>query len=182
MLQVVSFQNQNASGNNNPQPNEWTMPKSVDLHKSGLWRSSCLAALHSNETIADHSTLPIKQTPLKAPCLALFSLLCSYGMGTIALVHTHQTITASAKAALTYFNVKFKLIVKSASDASRFGQLPVANNAPSLSLKLIGKSILEGALFAVTTLQAFKYIVASTLFVNFQLIVSLFLNPNPPAA
>jgi hypothetical protein len=61
-------------------------------------------------------------------------------------------------------------------------QLPGSNNVPSLSLKLIGKSILEGALFAQTTLQAFKYIVALTLFANFQLIVNLFLNPNPPAA
>jgi hypothetical protein len=72
-------------------------------------------ALHLNETIAAHSTLPIKQTPFKAACLALFSLFCSYGMGTMALAYTHQTITASAKAALTFFNVKFNLIVKSTS-------------------------------------------------------------------
>ncbi len=57
VLRVVLFQDQNASGNNNPQLNEWAMPKSVDLHKSGLWRSSCLAALHSSEPIASHSTI-----------------------------------------------------------------------------------------------------------------------------
>jgi hypothetical protein len=73
VLQVVSCQDQNASGNNNPQPNEWAMPQSVDLHKSGLWRSSCLAALHLNETTAAHSTLPIKHTSFKMACLALFS-------------------------------------------------------------------------------------------------------------
>ena len=44
LLRVVLFQDQNASGNNNPQPNEWATPKSVDLHKSGLWRSSRLVA------------------------------------------------------------------------------------------------------------------------------------------
>ncbi len=33
---VVTFQDQNASGNGNPQPNEWQMLKSVDLHSSGL--------------------------------------------------------------------------------------------------------------------------------------------------
>jgi hypothetical protein len=158
------------------------MPESVHLHKSRLWRSSRLAELHSNETIAAHSTLPIKQTPFKEACLVLFSLFCSYGMGTVALAHTRQMITASAKAALTFFNVEFKLIVKSASDTSRSKQLPVANNVPSLSLNLIGKSILEGALFAPTTLQAFECIVASTLFTDFKLIVDLFLNLNPPAA
>jgi hypothetical protein len=89
MLQVVSFQDQNASGKNNPQPNEWAMLESVDLHKSGLRRSSHPAALHLNETIAVHSTLPIKHTPFKAACLALFSLFCSYGMGRLALAHTH---------------------------------------------------------------------------------------------
>jgi hypothetical protein len=99
--QVVSCQDQNASGNNNPQPIEWAMPKSVDLHKSGLWRSSRLAALHSNETIAAHSTLPIKHTPFKLACLALFSLFCSYGMGTIALVHTHQTTAMQMPSFLT---------------------------------------------------------------------------------
>jgi hypothetical protein len=64
---VVSFQDQNASGNKNPQPNEWAMPKSVDLHKSGLQCSSRLAALHSNETIAAHSTstFSIKHTLFK---------------------------------------------------------------------------------------------------------------------
>jgi hypothetical protein len=101
MLQVVSFQDQNASGNNNPQPNEWAMPESVDLHKSGLRRSSCLVALHSNETIAAYSTLPIKQTPFKAACLMPFSLFCSYGMGTMALAHTHQTIATQTPSFLT---------------------------------------------------------------------------------
>jgi hypothetical protein len=75
---------------------------------------------------------------------------------------------------LTLFNIKLNLIVKSASDASRFEQLPVANNILSLSLKLIGKSILEGALFSPTTLQAFEYIGALTLSADFQLIVDLF--------
>ncbi len=161
VLQVVLFQDPNASGNNNPQPNEWAMSKSADLQKSGLWRSSRLAALHLNETITAHSTLPIKQTPHKVACLALFSLFCSNDMGTIALAHTHQMITASAKAALTFFNVEFKLVVKSDSDASCFEQFPVPNNDPSLFLSFIGVIILEGAHFAPTTYQAFELIVAS---------------------
>jgi hypothetical protein len=70
------------------------------------------------------------------------------------------TITASAKAALTFFNIEFKLIVKSASDASRFEQLTVPNNDPSLFLSFIGVIILEGAQFAPTTYQAFELIVA----------------------
>jgi hypothetical protein len=80
---VVTFQDQNASRNGNPQPNEWQMPESVNLHSSGLRRSSRLAALHSSETIEPHSTLsetiepnsklPIKRGFLKAACLALFS-------------------------------------------------------------------------------------------------------------
>jgi len=56
VLRVVTFQDQNALRNGNPQPNEWQMPESVDLHSSGLQRSSRLAALHSSETIAAHST------------------------------------------------------------------------------------------------------------------------------
>ncbi len=57
---VVTFQDQNASRNGNPQPNEWQIPESVNFHSSGLRRSSRLAALHSSETIKAHSTLPIK--------------------------------------------------------------------------------------------------------------------------
>ncbi len=136
------------------------MPESVDLHKSGLRCLSRLAALHSNETIAAHSTLPIKQTLFKAACLALFSSFWSNVMGTMALAHTHQMITASAKAALTFYNVEFKSIVKSASDASQFEQLTVPNNDPSLFLSFIGVIMLEGAQFAPTTYQAFKLIVA----------------------
>jgi hypothetical protein len=49
---------------------------------------------------------------------------------------------------------------------------------PILSLNYIGKSILEEAQFAPTTLQAFKLIVALTSITNFQLIVNQFLNPN----
>ncbi len=60
VLQVVTFQDQNASRNGNPQPNEWQMPESVDLQSSGLQCSSHLVALHSSETIEAHSTLPIK--------------------------------------------------------------------------------------------------------------------------
>jgi hypothetical protein len=101
VLQVVSFQDQNASGNNNPQPNEWAMPESVDPHKSGLWRSSHLAALHSNETIAAYSTLPIKHTPFKVACLMLFSWFCSYCMGTMALAYTHQMIATKLPSFLT---------------------------------------------------------------------------------
>jgi hypothetical protein len=82
-------------------------------------------------------------------------------MGMMALVHTHQMITAPAKAALTIFNVKFKLIVRSASDASRFEQITVPNNNPSLFLSFIGVIILEGAQFAPTTYQAFELIAAS---------------------
>ena len=33
---VVTFQDQNALRNGNPQPNEWQMPESVNLHSSGL--------------------------------------------------------------------------------------------------------------------------------------------------
>jgi hypothetical protein len=58
-------------------------------------------ALHSNETITAHSTLPIKHTPFKVACLALFNLFCSYGMGTIALVHTHQMIAMQMPSLLT---------------------------------------------------------------------------------
>jgi hypothetical protein len=36
MLRVVTFQDQNASRNGNPQPNEWQMPESANLHSSGL--------------------------------------------------------------------------------------------------------------------------------------------------
>ncbi len=68
--------------------------------------------------------------------------------------------TASAKAGLTFFNVKFKLIVKSSSDASCFEYLTVPNNDPSLFLSFIGVLILEGARFAPTTYQAFELIVA----------------------
>jgi hypothetical protein len=72
----------------------------------------------------------------------------------------------------------FKLVVASMTKEYSKGsiQLPVANNIPSLSLKFIGNSILEGALFAPTTFQAFKLIVVSALFANFQLIVDLFFN------
>ena len=33
---VVPFQDQNISRGDHPQPNEWAMPESVDLHSSGL--------------------------------------------------------------------------------------------------------------------------------------------------
>ena len=84
-------------------------------------------------------------------------------------------ITASTKATLTFFNIEFKLIVKSAPDASQFEQLPVANNVPSLSLKLIGKSILEGELFAPTTPQALKLIVVLASIADFQLVIEYYL-------
>jgi hypothetical protein len=77
------------------------MPESVDLHKSGLQHLSRLAALHSNETITAHSTLPIKHTLFKTACLALFSLFCSYGMGMVALAHTHQMIAMQRPSLLT---------------------------------------------------------------------------------
>jgi hypothetical protein len=48
----------------------------------------------------------------------------------------------------------------------------------SLSVKFIGESFLEGALFAPTTFQVFKLIVAWTSFPNFQLIDNLFLYLN----
>jgi hypothetical protein len=101
---VVTFQDQNALRNDNPQPNECQMPESVDLHSSGLRRLSRLVALHSSETIEAHSTsskkikphskLPIKRGFLKAACLALFSSICAYGTAT-ALVHSHQSIAKS---------------------------------------------------------------------------------------
>jgi hypothetical protein len=85
------------------------MPESVDLHSSGLWRSSRLATLHSSETIKAHSTssetlkphskLPIKQGFLKAACLALFSSIYAYGTIT-ALV----PINCQIKALLTCYH------------------------------------------------------------------------------
>jgi hypothetical protein len=69
-------------------------------------------------------------------------------------------ITASAKAALTFFNLKFKLIVKSASDASSFEQLTVPNNDPSLFLNFVGVLISEGAQVTQITYQASELIVA----------------------
>ncbi len=84
---------------------------------------------------------------------------------------SNNALSLGHKSSTTY-----KLVAASMTKEYSKGstQLPVANNVPSLSLKLIGKSILEGALFAPSTLQAFKYIVALTLFANFQLIVNLF--------
>ncbi len=92
---------------------------------------------------------------------------------------SNNALSLGHKSSTTY-----KLVVASVTKeySKSSTQLPVANNIPSLSLKLISKSILEGALFAPTTLQEFEYIVASTLFANFQLIVNLFLNLNPPAS
>jgi hypothetical protein len=100
VLQVVTFQDQNASRNDNPQPNEWQMPEPVDLHSSGLQRLSRLAALHSSETIEAHSTLPIKEGSLKAACLALFSSFSAYATTTV-LVHSHQTIATTKPSLLT---------------------------------------------------------------------------------
>jgi hypothetical protein len=97
---VVTFQDQNASRNGDPQPNEWQMPESVNHHSSGLQRLSRLAALYSSETIEAHSTLPIKQGFLKAACLALFSSFCAFGT-TTALVHSHQTIAKPKPSLLT---------------------------------------------------------------------------------
>ena len=45
MSQIVLFQDQNASWNDNPQSNEWAMPEPVDIHKSGLQHLLPLAAL-----------------------------------------------------------------------------------------------------------------------------------------
>jgi hypothetical protein len=87
VLQVVSFQDQNAYGNNNPWPIERRMPLPVDLHGSELQHSSRLEELYSSDTIAAHSTKSIKQSFYKAAALVLFSLLCVYGMMTTALVH-----------------------------------------------------------------------------------------------
>jgi hypothetical protein len=116
---VVTFQDQNASRNGNPQQKEWQMPQSVDLHSSGLRRSSRLAASHSSETIEAHSTSsktiepcstssetikphskPIKQGFLKAASLALFSSICAYGTTTV-LVHPYQTIAKPKPSLLT---------------------------------------------------------------------------------
>ncbi len=36
VLRVVTFQDQNALRNGNPQQKEWQMPESIDLHSSGL--------------------------------------------------------------------------------------------------------------------------------------------------
>jgi hypothetical protein len=56
LLRVVSFQDQNASENNNPRPIKRQMPVPVNLHGSGLQCSSRLAELHLSDTIAAHST------------------------------------------------------------------------------------------------------------------------------
>jgi hypothetical protein len=98
--QVVTFQDQNASENGNPQPNEWQMLESVNLHSSGLRRLSRLAALHLSETIKAHSTLPIKQGFLKVACLAQLSLFSAYDTMTV-LVHAHQTIARTNPSLLT---------------------------------------------------------------------------------
>ncbi len=100
MLQVVTFQDQNASRNGNPQPNEGQMPESVNLHSSGLGRLSCLVALHLSETIEALSTQPIKQGFLKVACLAQFSLFCACVIRTL-LVHYHQTIATYKTSLLT---------------------------------------------------------------------------------
>jgi hypothetical protein len=75
------------------------------------------------------------------------------------------------------YSTMFKLVVASVTKEYPKGsmQLPVANNIPSLSLKFIAKSILEGALFAPTTSKAFKLIVVFTLIADFQLVVEYFL-------
>jgi hypothetical protein len=54
-------------------------------------------------------------------------------------------------------------------------QLPVAKNIPSLSLKYIAKSILEGELFAPTTPQALRLIVVLASIADFQLVIEYYL-------
>ncbi len=56
VLQAVSFQDQNISQNDHPQPSLWQMPEAVDLDKIGLQCSSRLAELNKHETIATHAT------------------------------------------------------------------------------------------------------------------------------
>jgi hypothetical protein len=103
VLQVVSFQDQNASENNNLWPIERQMPVPVDLHGSGLRHLSRLAELHSSDTIAAHSTKSIKQSFYKVAALALFSLLCAYGMTTTALVHHAEQKPSLLTTVLTAF-------------------------------------------------------------------------------
>jgi hypothetical protein len=52
VLQAVSFQDQNVSQNDHPQPSLWQMPESVNLDKSGLRCLSQLVELNRHETIA----------------------------------------------------------------------------------------------------------------------------------
>ena len=61
---VVSFQDQNISRSDLPQLNEWAMPESVDLHSSGLQRSSRLDALHLSETIKELTQHQARQSYL----------------------------------------------------------------------------------------------------------------------
>jgi hypothetical protein len=72
---------------------------------------------------------------------------------------SNNALSLGHKSSTTYKLIVASMTKEYSKDST---QLPVANNVPSLSLKLIGKPILEGALFAPTTLQAFEYIVAST--------------------
>jgi hypothetical protein len=71
----------------------------------------------------------------------------------------------------------FKLVVASVTKeySKDSTQLPVANNITSLSLKFIVESILEGALFAPTTFQAFELIVVLVSIADFQLVVEYYL-------
>jgi hypothetical protein len=104
------------------------MPESVDLHSSGLRRSSSLAALYSSETIEAHSTLSKTIIPSST------------------LPHkSSETIVPSSKFPLkrgVLFQIKqdnssatFKLVVASVSTNNTLSFDEVGN---SLSTQLVG--------------------------------------------
>jgi hypothetical protein len=113
--QVVSFQDQNASQDDHPWTNEWQMPEPVDLKRSGLWRSSCLAELHRHETIATHATTmsqsylthhfkamrPLQLIPQQSETIVPHSTKQSE---TIKTCSTHQIKQGFKAACLTLFS------------------------------------------------------------------------------
>jgi hypothetical protein len=116
----------------------------------------------------------------RAKCLNSHESSCASKVACAKCLNSHESscaslLVAQAKCLNSHESSCASLLVVRAK--------PLKSNktqrmTPGLSLKFIGKSILEGAQFAPTTLQAFQLIVASTSIADFQLIVDLFLNLN----
>jgi hypothetical protein len=115
-----------------------------------------------------------------AKCLKSHESSCAYKVARAKCLNSHESSCASLLVA------QAKCLNSHESSCTSLLAVrtkPLKSNktkrmTPSLSLKFIGKSILEGALFASATFRAFELIVASTSITGFQLIVDLFLNPN----